>query len=108
LGVTFFAPTLLGQKQPERPFLYREFPGYGGQQCVRLGDWKGLRQNLKPAPNAKISPDLALRLYNLRTDPAETTDVAAQHPDVVRQITEIMRAQHTASAEFPLPALDKL
>jgi arylsulfatase A len=102
-----FAPTLLGQKQPERPFLYREFPGYGGQQSVRLGDWKGLRQNLKPAPNAKKSPDLALRLYHLRTDPAETTDVAAQHPDVVRQITEIMRAQHTASAEFPLPALDK-
>jgi len=102
-----FAPTLLGLKQPERPFLYREFPGYGGQQCVRLGDWKGLRQNLKPAPNAKKSPDVALRLYNLRTDPAETTDVAAQHPDVVKQITDIMRAQHTPSAEFPFPALDK-
>jgi len=101
-----FAPTLLGQKQPDRPFLYREFPGYGGQQSVRIGDWKGLRQDLKPASAAKKSPDLAIRLYNLRTDHAETTDVAAQHPAVVKQIAEVMRAQHTPSAEFPFPALD--
>jgi arylsulfatase A-like enzyme len=103
-----FAPTLLGQKQEARPFLYREFPGYGGQQCVRIGDWKGLRQNLNPAPAAKKAPDFTIQLFNLRADPAETTNVAAQHPDVVKQIAEVMRAQHTPSAEFPLPALDKL
>jgi arylsulfatase len=34
-----FAPTLLGLRQEERPFLYREFPAYGGQQCIRIGDW---------------------------------------------------------------------
>ena len=28
------APTLLGKHQPARPFLYRESPGYGGQQSV--------------------------------------------------------------------------
>ena len=33
-----FAPPLLGRRQRERPFLYREFPGYGGQQSVRVGD----------------------------------------------------------------------
>ena len=38
-----FAPTLLGGKQEPRPFLYRESPGYGGQQCVRVGDWKLVR-----------------------------------------------------------------
>ena len=102
-----FAPTLLGQRQDARPFLYREFPGYGGQQCVRIGDWKGLRQNLKPGPAAKKAPDLALRLFNLRDDPAETTDVAAKFPDVVKQMIDVMRAQHSNSAEFPLPALDQ-
>lgn len=101
-----FAPTLLGQRQPERPFLYREFPGYGGQQCVRIGDWKGLRQNLKPAPAAKKAPDFAIQLFNLRDDPAETTNVAAKYPDIVNKIADVMRAQHVASAEFPLPALD--
>jgi arylsulfatase A-like enzyme len=102
-----FAPTLLGKKQDARPFLYREFPGYGGQQSVRIGDWKGLRQNLKPGPAAKKAPDLAIQLYNLREDPAETTDVASKNPEVVKRITEVMRAQHSNSAEFPFPALDK-
>lgn len=102
-----FAPTLLGQRQPERPFLYREFPGYGGQQCVRIGDWKGLRQNLKPGPAAKKAPDFAIQLFNLRDDPAETTNVAAKYPDIVNKLADVMRAQHVASAEFPLPALDQ-
>ena len=43
-----FAPTLLGKKQEARPFLYRESPGYGGQQCVRAGDWKAIRTELNP------------------------------------------------------------
>ena len=105
-GVSF-APTLLGQRQPERAFLYREFPGYGGQQCVRMGDWKGLRQNLKPGPAAKKAPDFTMQLFNLRDDPAESTDVAAKYPDVVNKLADVMRAQHVASAEFPLPALDR-
>jgi len=102
-----FAPTLLGQRQPERAFLYREFPGYGGQQCVRMGDWKALGQNLKPAPGAKKAPAPTLQLFNLREDRAETTDVAAQHPDMVAKLTDLMRAQHTPSAEFPFPVLDQ-
>src|SRR5690606_24813390 len=36
-----FAPVLFGKKMKERPFLYREFPDYGGQQAVWIGDWKG-------------------------------------------------------------------
>ena len=42
-GVSF-APTLMGKNQETRPFLYRESPGYGGQQCVRIGHWKLVRQ----------------------------------------------------------------
>jgi arylsulfatase A len=99
------APTLLGQKQEPRPFLYREFPGYGGQQSVRLGEWKGLRRGMNPrGKNAK--PNLTLELYNLRTDPAETTDVAAKHPDIVDRLAAIMREARVPSKDFPLPALD--
>ncbi len=102
-----FAPTLLGQRQPERAFLYREFPGYGGQQSVRLGKWKGLRQNLKPAPTSKKAPDFTIQLYNLQEDPAEGHDVAAKYPDVVGKIAALMRAQHEPSVEFPFPAVDR-
>ncbi len=97
-------PTLLGNDQDARPFLYREFPAYGGQQMVRMGDWKGVRKNL--IPKGKAKPDLAIELYNLKTDIAETTNVASQHPDIVAKIEKIMREQRTISAEFPFAALD--
>jgi arylsulfatase len=102
-----FAPTLLGKTQPERPFLYREFPSYGGQQCARIGDWKGVRQNLKPTKKqGGGKPDLTIELYNLKDDPAEAKNVAANHPDIVKKIEMLMREQHTISKDFPMPALD--
>ncbi len=102
-----FAPTLVGKKQPERPFLYREFPGYGGQQCVRVGDWKGVRQNLL-SNKKKIAQGLkpTFELYNIAADPREEHDVAAEHSDIVAKLTRILKEQHTLSQEFPLPALD--
>ena len=36
----------LGKKQSARSFLYREFSGYGGQQAVWTGKWKGIRQKI--------------------------------------------------------------
>ena len=100
-----FARTLLGQPQEPRPFLYREFPGYGGQQSVRVGDWKGIRQKLVPR-GKDAKPQMRVELYDLSKDPGETNDVSAQHPDVVALIERFMHEQHTPSKEFPFPALD--
>jgi arylsulfatase A-like enzyme len=99
-----FAPTLLGRRQPERPFLYRETPAYGGQQCVRVGDWKLVRKNLNAAPDAM--PPSTMELYQLADDPRETTDVAGQHPDVVRKLLRLANSQHTKSALWPVRGLD--
>ncbi len=101
-----FAPTLLGKKQQARPFLYREAPGYGGQQCVRAGDWKAIRVGLNPGAKARKAQPAALELYNLARDPGETNNVAPQHPEVVKQLGAIMREQHVKSALFPIRALD--
>ena len=101
-----FAPTLLGRQQPDRPFLYREFPGYGGQVALRLGDWKGVVQKLMPQGKRAAQP-WKMELYNLKDDIAESKDVAADHPDIVARIDRLMREQHTPSAEFPFKALDK-
>ncbi|MDD4872453.1 MAG: arylsulfatase [Kiritimatiellae bacterium] len=101
-----FAPTLLDKSQEARPFLYREFPGYGGQQSVRIGDWKGVRQNLVPR-GRKAQPNLHIELYNLKNDISESKDVSEQHPDIVAKIEKIMCEQHRPSAEFPLVALDQ-
>ena len=98
-----FAPTLLGRKQKPRPFLYRESPGYGGQQCVRAGDWKLVRQNLNAGPkNAKPT---TTELYNLAENPAETTDAAAQHPETVKKLSAIAREQRVPSKLWPIATL---
>src|SRR5688500_8325275 len=102
-----FAPTLLGQQQPERPFLYRESQGYDGQQSVRVGNWKGIRTNLHPRPAAKDKQPGALELYDLVKDPAETKNVAAEHPDIVAKLSAIMKEQHVPSTLWPIRALDE-
>lgn len=101
-----FAPTLLGHKQPERPFLYRESPGYDGQQYVRMGNWKAIRTNLNPRPRAPSQEPGALELYDLAGDPTESRNVAAGHPDVVAKVTAIMKEQHVPTKLWPIRALD--
>lgn len=102
-----FAPTLLGETQPEREFLYREFVGYGGQQMLRMGDWKLVRLNLVPKGKKKPKPaPITEELFNIATDPAETQNVAAEHPDLMAKMKAIMATQHTPSADFPMAPLD--
>jgi len=100
-----FAPTLFGRDQEPRPFLYREITESGGQQCVRVGDWKAVRQNLNPGPKARLEPG-RVELYNLQEDPSETTDVAASHAGVVERMSVLLNEQHVKSEVFPMRALD--
>lgn len=88
-----FAPTLLGKgRQKPHRYLVWEFHGYGGQQAVRMGTWKALRRN------CYRNPDGPIELYNLATDPAERTNIADQHPELVQRIADILKAEHTATA----------
>lgn len=96
-----FAPTLLGARQEPRPFLYREFPGYGGQQSVRAGDWKAVRQNLQ-----RTNQPIRTELYNLAADRKETTDLAAREPAILARLEKLMRDEHSPSQEFAIRALD--
>ena len=94
-------PTLLGKgKQQQHEFLFWDFGGYGGQQAVRLGDWKGLRRNLQRG-NTK------LELYPLAKDASEKNDLAAKHSALVTRIEKIMTEQHRASEVFPSKVLDQ-
>jgi arylsulfatase len=99
-GVSF-APALWGNGiMATHTFLYWEFPEGTQQQAVLLeGHWKGIRPNLK-------QHGLDLELYDLETDPSESTNVAADHPDIVAKIEEIMSHEHEPSELFPIPALD--
>ncbi len=101
-----FAPTLFGKAQPPRPFLYREYPDDGGQQCVRVDHWKAVRQRLNPRPAAKLEPG-PIELYDLANDPQESTDVATANPEVVARLAALLKDQHVKSELFPIRALDE-
>jgi len=95
------APTLLGRGEQKRhEFLYWEFAGYGGQQALRLGDWKGIRTGLNKGPSE-------LELYDLTRDPNEQTNVAANESETVARIERMMREQHSASEAFPIKGIDR-
>jgi arylsulfatase A-like enzyme len=84
-------PAILGQPWKGHEYLYWEFYEGGFRQAVRMGDWKAVRKGL----------DGKTELYDLRSDVRETRDVAAQNPEVVKRVEEVLRA---ARVDSPLPA----
>jgi arylsulfatase len=97
-----FAPTLLNHgNQENHPFLYWEFSSYQGQQTVRMGDWKGVRQKMQEG-------SLEIELYNLKDDPGESDDVSAQYPKIVQEMKRIMREARVPSERFPFEILDRM
>ncbi len=98
-GISLLPALLESGVQRAHEYLYWEFPAYGGQQAVRLGDWKAVRQNLARG-------QIKTELYNLREDIAESMDVAARNPDVLKRMEQIMREAHTPSPTFPLIPID--
>ena len=80
-----FAKTLLGQAgQEKHEFLYWEFHETN-MMALRMGNWKMVVQNGN------------CRLYDLANDVHEDTDIAAQYPDIVAQMKEIILQEHTTS-----------
>ena len=99
-GISFL-PCMIGKTQKEHEFLYWEFPGYRGQQAVRMGKWKALRRGLRK------KPDTPFQLFDLTQDPAEATDVASDFPEIIKQVETICAAEHVNSELFPFPAIDQ-
>ena len=61
-----------------------------------MGDWKGIRQNIKKYPDTK------LELYNLKDDPGELYNVAGNHPEVVNQMETYLKTARTEWAVWQL------
>ena len=59
---------------------------------LRAGEWKLVRQRQQPGANRRPAalPDDRYRLYHVVTDPAETRDVADEHPDILRTLVAQM------------------
>src|SRR5919198_472922 len=84
-------PAILGQRQPERNYLYWEFHEGGFAQAVRWGRWKAVKHGTGGA----------VELYDLQTDIGEKHDVAGEHPDLVKSMAEAIRREHVESENWP-------
>ncbi|MCK5766352.1 MAG: sulfatase-like hydrolase/transferase, partial [Bacteroidales bacterium] len=98
-GISFL-PVLSGEEQAEHEYLYWEFAGYGGQQAVRMGPWKAIRRDIKKG-------NMEIELYNLDDDIREENNVAADHPEIIKQMEKIMIKEHVPSTieRFKMEAL---
>ncbi len=89
-----------GQKTHQA--LYWEFHEMKGRRALRMGDWKLVQYGLQAGAHGKAE------LYDLSADLAETTNLAARHPQRVKEMLERMDASRSPSERFPLPGLDGL
>ena len=95
-----FLPELMGENQDEAEYLFWEFPEYQGQQAVRMGKWKALRQDIKKG-------NMEIQLFNLDEDLQEQNNVAADNPEIVKKMRQIMIDEHQQSTlnRFRMKAL---
>lgn len=83
-GISFL-PTLLGKPgQKNHKCLYWEFHEAKGRVAVRQGKWKAVRYHVNTDPNAP------LELYDLSSDPEEQHNVASKHPEIMREMEQVL------------------
>ncbi len=86
------APILRGEvhRLADRPPLYWE---HGNAQSVRLAQWWAYRSD----------PEQPVEVYDADQDPQQQHDLAADLPEVVSRVEEIMASEHEENLYFPAP-----
>ena len=95
-GISLVPTLLKNGKQKAHEYFYWEFHEMGGRQAVRWGNWKGIRLDVNK------NSDAAIELYDLQKDPGEENNIAAKHPDIVKQVAAFMGKAHRSDPGWPL------
>ena len=92
-GISFL-PTLLGNgDQKKHPYLYWEYTAKDKirSRGLRMGNWKAVQNRMKNS----------IELYDLGKDVGETNNLAKQHPEKVKELTQIMKQARVPQRDFP-------
>ncbi|MBI1371643.1 MAG: sulfatase-like hydrolase/transferase [Phycisphaera sp.] len=108
-------PVLLDEPRdgPVRPYLLNEtmslklaitrgqwklldHKGSGGNNYDREGPW-----GMKPYTLPELDPDAPGQLYNMATDPGETTNLYSKHPEIVTQLKELLEQSKASGRSRP-------
>jgi len=93
-GISYL-PALQGkQNQLEHEYLYWEFYERDGAKAVRKGNWKAVKNNMYRDPSG------AIELFDLKSDPGENTDVAAQNKEIADEMEILMEDASSPSPDF--------
>ena len=83
-GISFLpeliGPTASGRKQQQHEYLYWE---HGKWVAIRQGDWRAVDPGKRD-----------WELYNVKTDPAESKNVASDHPEILRKLQALAKQAH--------------
>jgi arylsulfatase A len=77
---------------------YLDHQGSGGNDYAGDGRW-----SMKPFAIADTEPDAPGQLYDLTTDPGETTNLYRQRPQVVAELKTVLDASRQSGRSAPLP-----
>ena len=105
-------PVLLDTQgdKPVRQYMLTQTPTL--KLAIRNGDWKYLdhqgsggnnynRADLKPFVLPEADPGASGQLYNLKTDPGETTNLSSKHPEKVRRLKAILKEMKDSGRSAP-------
>lgn len=85
---------LTGKSKKGRPYVVQQ--SLGNVLSIVQGEWKYISPSNGPkrnrSTNIELGNDPQPQLYNLKTDPGETTNLAATHPDRVEQLASLLES----------------
>jgi len=96
-----FLPYLLGET-PDATVARKDIihHSFKGRFSIRQGDWKLL---LDPDPNSDLPKDSrpGIQLYNLASDPGESKNVQAAHPEMTESLVALLETQVQSGRSNP-------
>ncbi len=99
-------PAFLGQEAPPARsdmFVHSS----DGVFAIRKGPWKWIEgvpvDDIKAGVRKTHADEFKPQLYNLKEDPAETKDVSAAHPDVVKELSALLNRYRDGGYSRELP-----